>query len=121
MPGSVSRIGEALRPHGLNLIGACAPERYDATVPPAYSLRRLAPEARGVIVVGSAGPPFWHAYRAACDHDPALERSPDPLDAFTERVVGETVSRVVPGDARIFYPFRFADQPVSFVRLAECA
>jgi hypothetical protein len=114
-------LENALRPHGINLIGACAAERYDATVPAAYSLRRLVPEARGVVVLGSGGDAFWLAYRAACEHDPELARCRDPLDTFTERVVGTVVPSAVPTAVRVFYPFRFPDDPVSFVRLAECA
>jgi hypothetical protein len=117
----VRAVTVAFAPHGLNLVGAAVPDAYDATVPAPYALRRIMPEARGVIVVGNGGGAFWAAYRAFCARRPGHEATRDPLDAFTREVV-ETVARPIVGQgARILYPFRFPDDPVSFMGLAECA
>jgi hypothetical protein len=119
--GVVRAVSEALAPHGLNLVGATAPDAYDAIVPARYALRGIMSDARGVVVIGNGGGAFWSAYRAFCAGHPGHEATPDPLDAFTQEVV-EAVARPIVGQAaRFLYPFRFPDDPVSFMALAECA
>jgi hypothetical protein len=111
----------ALARVGLNLVGAAAPDAYDARVPAQYALRNLAPEARGVVVIGHGGGAFWSAYRAFCARNPGHEATADPVDGFTRAIV-EAVARPIVGQAaRFLYPFRFPDDPVSFMTLAECA
>jgi hypothetical protein len=117
----LSALERALAPHGLNLVGATAAAAYDACVPPEYALCRLLPDARAMIVIGNGGAEFWGAYRAYCARHQTHEGRPDPLDRFTQIVIEDVVRPLVGGEARIFYPFRFADEPVSFLRLAECA
>jgi hypothetical protein len=118
----LNALEDALAAHGLNLVGATALRSYDALAPREHALAGLLPGAESAIVIGNGGPAFWNAFRAFCARHPELERRPDPLDAFTQLVVEEAVRPVVGGlPSRIVYPFRFPDDPVSFVQLAECA
>jgi len=114
----VRALGATLAPRGLNLIGAASVDAYDAAVPPAHALRRLAPEARTALVVGNGGGDLWAASRAFRER----HAGPDPIDRYTETVVDEAVSQVCGAmRVRVVYPFRFPAEPVSFMRLAACA
>jgi hypothetical protein len=116
----LKRLVEALGPHGLNLVAAAPVAAYDAGLPVERTLARYMPTARTAIVIGNGGGAFWDAFRARWHH-PELARSPDPLDAFTREVVETTTATVVPPPVRILYPFRFSVEPISFMRLADCA
>lgn len=98
---------------GLNLLGATTVAAYDARVAPARRLGPRAHGARGVLVAGSGGAAFWHAFRAAVPA-PAGE---DPLDRFTVRCVDAALAGV-PAHGRCF-PFD-PDAP-DFQVLAELA
>jgi hypothetical protein len=117
----LTALQRALVPHGLNLIGATTPDAYDAGVPAQHALGRLAPETRGVIVIGNGGGAFWAAFQAYCGDHAGHASTPDPLDAFTRHVVEEAARPLAGPFVRFLYPFRFPDDPVSFMRLAECA
>jgi hypothetical protein len=116
----LKQLSEALIPRGLNLLATTPISAYDAGVPGDRTLARLMPEARTAIVIGNGGGAFWHAFRA-CRDDPRLARASDPLDTFTREVVEAAVARVIAPPVRILYPFRFSVEPISFMRLAECA
>jgi epoxyqueuosine reductase len=114
----IDALVAALAPLGLNLVGACALDAYDASLPPDRSLRALAPAARTAIVIGHGGGAFWHAYRRFAAAHPGQEKRADPLDRWTAAAV-ERALRPLLGDARLLHPFGVA--PVSFTRLAACA
>lgn len=76
-------IPQGLRAAGLNLLGCLSRPRYDALVPEAWRAERLLPVARSVLVVASGGRALFAAFRRS----PEAQREPDPLDAFTRRVV----------------------------------
>jgi hypothetical protein len=117
----LTALESALVPRGLNLVGAASARAYDARVLPAHALATRFPDARSVVVIGNGGGAFWLAWRAHCATHPEAARDPDPLDAFTVLAV-EAAVRPLLGDAvRVVYPFRFDREPVSFMRLAECA
>jgi hypothetical protein len=119
-PGVLERVAALVRPYGLNLVGAADVAAYDALVPASHRLG-LAPGARRTaIVVGHGGGGFWEAYRAHVRRHPEHERLPDPIDAFTARIMEEQVLPRVP-DATLVLPFRPASPRVSFVHLAEAA
>jgi len=119
----LSGLRAALAPSGLNLVGTTAVDAYDAGVPPPLGLRRLLPGAKTAIVIGNGGGAFWAAYRDFCRVHPEHEREPDPIDAFTRRAVETALAITIdpPAPMRLLYPFRYPDEPVSFMRLAECA
>src|SRR5262249_11059604 len=118
----LTALTAALASWGLNLVGATSLEAYDAGVPAAFTLGRLHPWARDAIVIGNGGGRFWNAFRDFCSRHPEHETHPDPLDAFPQAAVEAAVRPSLAGvDLRILYPFRFPEEPVSFVHLAACA
>jgi hypothetical protein len=118
----LKQLFATLAPHGLNLVGATPIDAYDAGVPAEYALATLLPEARTAIVIGNGGRALWDAFAAFTRTDPEAAAGPDPLDDFTQRTIERVVTPVLSGrSARILYPFRFPAEPVSFMRLAECA
>jgi hypothetical protein len=117
----LTRLATAVAPHGLNVIGATPIAAYDAGLPAGRRLGTLLPAARTAIVIGNGGGAFWEVFRVHCRRRADLARHPDPVDAFTREVVERAVATAVPPPVRILYPFRFPDDPVSFMRLAECA
>ena len=118
----LTALENALAATGLNLVGVTALRSYDALVPRKHALTPLLPGGESAIVIGNGGTAFWDAFRAFCARHPDAGRRPDPLDAFTQLVVEEALRPVLGGmPSRIVYPFRFPDDPVSFVQLAECA
>src|SRR5688500_19710819 len=103
-------IAAAVDPFGLNLIGVAEVASYDAEVGPSRRLGRHLAGARSVVVVGNGGGAFWDAYRRFCAANPGHERRPDPVDDFTRSVVGAAcVPLVDMDDARVLYPFGFAE------------
>jgi hypothetical protein len=118
----VDALAAALSTHGLNLVGVTGVEAYDARVPPAYAVSRLWPEARSAIVIGNGGAALWTAFREHCRHHPEWPRRPDPLDRYTQATVEQVAVPLLGGAVtRVIYPFRFPEDPVAFVHLAECA
>ncbi len=110
LDGLRARLAEV----GLDLIGVTSTATYDAIVPAAHRLARIAPGMRSAIVIGNGGRAFWDAFQRAA---PA---GLDPLDAFTRTVV-RAATDPLPAGARVVYPFDHPGTPVSFVHLAECA
>src|SRR5688572_22587456 len=119
---SADFIAAAVAPFGLNLIGVAEAASYDAEVGPSRRLARHLDGARSVVVVGNGGGAFWDAYRRFCAANPGHERHADPVDDFTRAVVGAACATLEDrGDARVLYPFGFAEDGVSFTRLALLA
>jgi epoxyqueuosine reductase QueG len=98
MPGSTDpRTPEALGldpvlpAAGFNVAGALSPEGYDALVPAAWRSRDLLPSVAGVVVLACGGRDLFRAFRASAE---AAGAGPDPLDAFTRRVVARAAERL---------------------------
>ena len=120
----LERLRARLAPHGLNLVGTAEIAAYDAVAPPAWTVGSRLPDARTAVVIGSGGGAFWAAFRRHLDDEPAAADVPDPLDAFTRRVVGKAIAPLrdeLGGGARLVFPFECDVVPVSFMHLAECA
>ena len=119
---NTASLARALTPFGLNLIGVASVASYDAQVGPGHRLGRHLRGAESAIVVGNGGGAFWKAYRRFCAARPAHGDRRDPLDDFTREIV-ETALAPLVGDTatHILYPFGFAEDGVSFTRLAELA
>ena len=113
-------IRHAVTPSGLNLIGSATSAAYDARVPSAFQLSKLHPAGKCLIVLGNGGADFWRTYADAGPHHAAAH----PVDAFTVECVE---ARVVPVlrragvEFRLFYPFRFTAEPLSFLHAGACA
>lgn len=120
----VERIAGRLDAEGFNLVGVAAPAAYDARVRDELRLARRAPWTRAVVVVGNGGGDLWRCVEAWAKPSGGVGARADPIDEYTVA----TMERVVPpivADAgvrsRIAYPFRFAEDPLSFVDLAVAA
>ncbi len=86
-------ITAALEPEGLLLRGGFQPEPQDA-VPPFDDGRA----ARTLLLVGNAGGAMWRAFARA----PESGSGPDPLNRWSERVIGGLAARL---GARALFPF----------------
>lgn len=83
-------------------------------------LSALLPGARGALVVGGGGRPFFDGFTAAAE---ARDGQPDPLDRYTARVVAAAVAGALAGGnvrAAIAHPFD-AHPVIPFQRLGRAA
>jgi len=111
-------------PHGLNLVGAVAAERYDAAVPLRLRASAIDPRARSVVVIGNGGAAFWHAYRRHVDGDPGWALHDHPLDDFTREVVEREIAgplRARDVQFRLVYPFAGEAGNLHFMELGRLA
>jgi hypothetical protein len=77
----------ALAGSGVELVASCGVEAYNALAPDALRSGLLMPEARGLVVAGSAGPTLWRQFRAAMDADRTRWQGENPLDRFVAGVL----------------------------------
>ncbi len=89
----MASIEAALAREGLIPRGGFHPEPGDGV--PALAEGR---PARSLVVVGNAGPEMWRAFAAGPEHDTA----PDPLNRWSERVIGALAAE---WGARALFPF----------------
>jgi epoxyqueuosine reductase QueG len=80
----------ALAEAGLGLHGVLARADWDARVPAPFRADAVLPGARSALVLGSGGRALFAAFARA----PEAALAADPLDAFTQRVVGEAAARL---------------------------
>jgi epoxyqueuosine reductase QueG len=80
-------VADALRGTGLNVAASCGIEAYDRRAPRGYKAEDFMPRARGVVVVGSAGPELWGELRSASAADPSLWAQAHPLDSFVASIL----------------------------------
>jgi hypothetical protein len=122
MPETATAIvREALAGSGIELVASCGIREFDARAPPPFRSDVLMPGARGVVVVGSAGPLLWRRFIDRMRARPALWDDPHPYDAFVAEILGaadgalaEAGIRFRRFDAAFHAPLR-----VSFVALAQ--
>ena len=118
----VDEIGAALAGDGFNRVGVASPAAYAVRVREELRLASRAPWARSVVVVGNGGGALWRRVVAWADRDGGIGAQSDPVDEFTAASIERTVRPLVAGlRSRIVYPFRFAEDPLSFVDLAVAA
>ena len=89
----IATLAAALGAHGLILRGGFRP-RADDGVPPLADGR----PTRTLVMVGNAGPEMWRAFAASPEHDSA----PDPLNRWSERVIGAVAAEL---GAEALFPF----------------
>jgi len=75
-------VRAALAGTGLEVVGSCPITAYDVVAPEAMRSGAWMPGARGLVVVGSAGPALWRLFRERMDADRVLWNEPAPYDAF---------------------------------------
>ncbi len=89
----IATLAAALGAHGLIPRGGFRP-RADDGVPPLADGRPI----RTLVMVGNAGPALWRAFAASPEYDSA----PDPLNRWSERVLGELAAEL---GAEAVFPF----------------
>jgi hypothetical protein len=81
-------VRAALAGSGIEHIGSCGADVYDASAPAGYRSSHFLPGgARGLVVAGSAGPDLWRAFRARTREQPSLWDDPNPYDAYVATVL----------------------------------
>lgn len=116
-------LRDLLAPDGVDLIGSCGVEAWDARAPAHLASQSLFPGARGAIVVGSAGPTLFRRFRDAAERDASFARLEHPLDAFVGRVLdrGDALLASRGVRARRFEPTFLATPRIDFRTLGELA
>ncbi|MGH7297122.1 MAG: hypothetical protein ACRELB_19445, partial [Polyangiaceae bacterium] len=106
---------------GIELVGSCSIEAYDAAAPQAVRSAAMLPGARGVVLAGSAGTALWTAYRAFVAADPAHEDRPHPYDAFVARLLARADAALGAAGCRLrrFDAAFHATPRIDFVALAR--
>jgi epoxyqueuosine reductase QueG len=80
-------VRQALGGTGIELVASCAASDYDARAPAAFRSAAWLPEARGVIVAGSAGPALWRGFMARMTERPGLWSAEHPYDAYAAELL----------------------------------
>jgi hypothetical protein len=122
--GITEALAEVLLPVGFNLIGVAAVEDYDRRVTADRRLAVLHPAARSVVVIGNGGGAMWRAFQECRRRDERILDRENPLDEFTVEAIDAEVPSVFSrfgASFRTVYPFRFREDPVSFMDLAAAA
>jgi hypothetical protein len=101
-------VRRALEGTGIELVGSCRIDEYDARAPAPLRSASWLPGARGLVVAGSAGPRLWRAFRARFEVRPELLAMADPYDTF----VGELLARADAALEGEGVPFRRFDAAV---------
>lgn len=81
-------IRHALSGSGVELVASCGIDTYDARAPEGLRSSVWLPNARGVVVAGSAGPTLWRLFHARMSGRPELWETADPYDAFVAEILG---------------------------------
>jgi hypothetical protein len=111
----------ALADSGIDLVASCGVAAYNARAPESLRSPVLLPEARGVVVAGSAGPALWRRFRSRIAADRGLSDGPHPYDAFVAETLGRADDALRAAGVR-FLRFEAASQatvPVDFIALAQ--
>ena len=93
----IATIETALAREGLIPRGGFHPEPSDGV--PALDDGR---PARSLVVVGNRGPDLWRAFAASPEFGPESGTKPDPLNRWSERVIGALAAE---WGARALFPF----------------
>jgi len=116
-------VRDALAGTGIELVGSCSIEAYDARAPEAFRAAAMMPGARGLVVAASAGPALWRRFRAEMAHDAARWDAPHPYDAFVASLLARADAALAQAGVafRHFEAAFHAPVRVNFVALAELA
>jgi methylmalonic aciduria homocystinuria type C protein len=87
----VLRLHEQCAPAGFDLAGACRVGSYNRAVEGVLRLSDFGTPDHLAVVVGNSRA-LWQPFVAALRSDPSLCASADPLDRYTERVIGGAVA-----------------------------
>jgi hypothetical protein len=110
-------VREILEAGGLNLTGTRPGGDYDRRVPSAWQTKEVCPGARGILVVGNAGPLLWRHFRAS----PEFAHRRDPLDRYTKRIFREVAAGIPSPSGYALYTEKRQESYLPLVALAQCA
>ncbi|MFQ5513592.1 MAG: hypothetical protein ACE5FG_04080 [Myxococcota bacterium] len=102
---------------GLTLSATLPPKTYDALVPDVWRIASVRPGTRGVLIVGNAGRSLWPRFQAS----PEARLRRNSLDRYTERVLQEAASTLIPPAGVAIYTEKRDGVYLPMVRLAEFA
>ncbi len=114
-------VRDALAGTGIGLVASCGIAAYERRAPEALRATAWVPNARGLVVAGSAGPGLWRRFQARMAERKELWEAADPYDAFVAELLAladEALRRAGIRFARFEAAFR-APVRVDFVALAE--
>ncbi|MBV9948395.1 MAG: hypothetical protein JOZ69_16205 [Myxococcales bacterium] len=116
-------VRSALAGTGLDVVGSAGVAAYDARAPEAYRSAVLLDGARGLIVVGSAGPTLWRRLRERMDPEPARWGEPHPLDRFVRSLLDRADAALAGAGVRFrrFEAAFDAEPRMPFATLAQIA
>lgn len=89
----LATLRAALEPRGFDLLQPLGVGEYNACVEPALALDDLGSPEHLAVVVGNTRA-LWPVWLDALASDPVLAACPNPLDAYTERVLHVAVARI---------------------------
>jgi len=114
-------VREGLAGTGVQLVGSCGVDVYDARAPEGYRSSKLMPGARGLVVVGSAGPVLWRAFRAHMDERRERWNAVHPLDTFVASILARGDDALSQENIRFrrFEPTFHAALRLDFVAMAQ--
>src|SRR5579864_7508506 len=118
---ATSVVRRALQGTGIELVASCGASAYDACAPEPLQSRVWLQGARGMIVVGSAGPALWRGFVARMQERPELWASGHPYDEFVAGLLAradEALEKAAVRFRRFEAAFR-APVRVDFVALAR--
>jgi epoxyqueuosine reductase QueG len=129
-PNATAIVGGALAGTGLDRVASCDAAVFDAWAPRRFRSASWLPGARGLVVVGSAGPTLWRRFRAHMNADPeagdasgarARWDEPDPLDRFVAGLLARADAELAAAGVRFcrFEAAVHATPRVDFVALGR--
>jgi epoxyqueuosine reductase QueG len=87
MTNATAIVRVALEASGVELVASCGVEAYDARAPEAFRSAVWMPGARGLVVVGSAGPSLWRQFLRHMNADRERWDEAHPLDQFVAGIL----------------------------------
>jgi hypothetical protein len=121
MPNATAIVRAALAGSGVELIASCSVEAYDARAPKAFRSAEWMSGARGLVVVGSAGPSLWRQFREHMNVDRARWDEAHPLDRFVVGILARADAALASADVgfRRFEAAFHAAPRLDFVAMAQ--
>jgi hypothetical protein len=120
-PNPTAVVRSALAGSGIELVASCDGATYDARAPAPFQSTALMAAARGIVVVGSAGPTLWRQFRAHMDEDIRRWTEPHPLDRFVSGILARADTALAASHIgfRRFEPTFYAAPRLDFVAIAR--
>jgi hypothetical protein len=121
MPNATALVRVALEGSGVELVASCDVRAYDARAPGGFQSTAWLPGARGLVVVGSAGPALWRHFRQHMNANRRSWEQPHPLDRFIVGILARADAALVSAGVsfRRFEAAFHASPRLDFVAMAQ--